>query len=247
MKQTSAELKRTARENLNGHWGTMIGANVLSGLILYGILMVFYMLVLVSVIAGAVAGIVVSTIVMIAFMLGASILMIGIMSMHLKLARGQEVSVGMMFSQFTNRPMRYILSGLLLGAIGLGCMLPGYIVIIIGAVAEAWFVLGLGTVLYLAGMVVYVILVLKFGLVSMLFIDDRDMGVIAAYKESSRLMSGNKGRMFYISLSFIGWSILGMLSCGIGMLWVIPYMYQTSVEFYLDVKGELDQVESDNE
>ena len=54
-------------------------------------------------------------------------------------------------------------------------------------------------------------------------------------------MSGNKGRLFYIQLSFFGLALLAVLSCGIGLLWLMPYMLTTEVFFYLDVCGELDQ------
>lgn len=57
-------------------------------------------------------------------------------------------------------------------------------------------------------------------------------------------MEGNMGRFFYIELSFIGWALLGLLSCGIGMLWVTPYMMQVSVNFYRSLTGELDEVEN---
>lgn len=48
-------------------------------------------------------------------------------------------------------------------------------------------------------------------------------------------MSGNKGRLFYIYLSYIPFLFLGTLSCGIALLWVIPYMNATLAEFYMDI------------
>lgn len=58
---------------------------------------------------------------------------------------------------------------------------------------------------------------------------------------SAELMEGNMGRLFYIDLSFVGWTLLGLLSCGIGMLWVTPYMMQVTVNFYRELTGELDE------
>ena len=52
---------------------------------------------------------------------------------------------------------------------------------------------------------------------------------------SRKLMSGNKGRLFYIYLSYIPLLFLGTLSCGIALLWVIPYMNATLAEFYMDI------------
>ena len=49
-------------------------------------------------------------------------------------------------------------------------------------------------------------------------------------------MEGNKLRLLYLQLSFIGFYLLAVLSCGIGLLWLMPYMQQTTVSFYLDVQ-----------
>lgn len=50
-----------------------------------------------------------------------------------------------------------------------------------------------------------------------------------------RLMNGHKGRLFYIYVSFIPLYLLSLLSCGIALLWVYPYMKATLAEFFLDV------------
>ena len=49
-------------------------------------------------------------------------------------------------------------------------------------------------------------------------------------------MRGNKGRYFYMGLSFLGILLLTYGTLGIGMLWTIPYMMCTTVYFYLDIK-----------
>ena len=51
-------------------------------------------------------------------------------------------------------------------------------------------------------------------------------------------MKGHKMRCFLLSLSFIGWILLGILTLGIGYIWLIPYMYTTMAAFYQDVKNE---------
>lgn len=52
---------------------------------------------------------------------------------------------------------------------------------------------------------------------------------------SRRLMKGHKGRLFYIYVSFLPLVLVSLLSCGIAMLWVAPYMAATQAEFFLDV------------
>ena len=52
-------------------------------------------------------------------------------------------------------------------------------------------------------------------------------------KQSKNLMRGNKWRLFLLYLSFLGWLIFSVLTFGIGLLWIIPYITQTLVWFYL--------------
>lgn len=50
--------------------------------------------------------------------------------------------------------------------------------------------------------------------------------------ESKRIMKGNKGRLFVLQLSFIGWYIVGALCLGIGTFWVVPYQAAAEAHFY---------------
>lgn len=50
--------------------------------------------------------------------------------------------------------------------------------------------------------------------------------------ESQRLMMGKKWNLFCLDLSFIGWIIVSSLVCGIGVLWVEPYMQAARASFY---------------
>ena len=52
---------------------------------------------------------------------------------------------------------------------------------------------------------------------------------------SQQLMKGNKGRLFVLDLSFIGWYFVGALILGVGTLWVAPYHQATRAQFYEDL------------
>ena len=65
-----------------------------------------------------------------------------------------------------------------------------------------------------------------------------------AITESRRLMDGNKMRLFYLHLSFIGWIIVGCLTFGIGLLWVAPYMSAATAEFYQALVSGKDGIEA---
>lgn len=58
--------------------------------------------------------------------------------------------------------------------------------------------------------------------------------------ESERLMEGNRWRYFKLQLSFIGWMLVGALTCGIGTLWVMSYQQVSSAVFYEQLKEEKD-------
>ncbi|WP_333603633.1 DUF975 family protein [Lactobacillus acetotolerans] len=54
---------------------------------------------------------------------------------------------------------------------------------------------------------------------------------------SRKLMDGHKMELFVFNLSFLGWFILGLITLGIGFLWLVPY-YQTSrANFYRALAG----------
>ncbi|MDO5112184.1 MAG: DUF975 family protein [Clostridia bacterium] len=67
---------------------------------------------------------------------------------------------------------------------------------------------------------------------------DPNVGIREAVNRSKAMMAGNKWRLFCLHLSFIGWVFVGLLTLGIGMLWVNPYMQAATASFYLDVSGQ---------
>lgn len=68
--------------------------------------------------------------------------------------------------------------------------------------------------------------------------DHPELKFNAAIDESMRLMSGNKMRLFLLDLSFIGWVLVGIVTLGIGLLWIVPYMQAARAAFYEDLIAE---------
>jgi uncharacterized membrane protein len=62
--------------------------------------------------------------------------------------------------------------------------------------------------------------------------DNPGIGINAAIKKSRTLMHGYKWKFFVLQLSFIGWGILSLLTLGIGLLWLAPYMSASYAAFY---------------
>ena len=57
-----------------------------------------------------------------------------------------------------------------------------------------------------------------------------------ALNESKRIMVGNKMSYFVLMLSFIPWLLLCMITFGIAMIYVGPYMYTAIANFYNAIK-----------
>ena len=79
----------------------------------------------------------------------------------------------------------------------------------------------------------------RYALAFYILADHPEIGIFEAIRESKRLMYGNKWKLFCLELSFIGWFILGLLTAGIGMLWVMPYITTATAGFYEVANGNL--------
>lgn len=77
----------------------------------------------------------------------------------------------------------------------------------------------------------------RYRLAHYLMAENPELGIRQAVNMSKELMKGHKWRLFCLDLSFIGWGILASLTCGIGYLWLNPYMDAASAAFYIDRTG----------
>lgn len=71
-----------------------------------------------------------------------------------------------------------------------------------------------------------------------IMVDEPNLSPQEAMAKSQEMMDGYKMKYFRLTLRFMGWSLLCMLTFGIGFLWLIPYMYVTNAKFYEDLKTD---------
>jgi len=64
------------------------------------------------------------------------------------------------------------------------------------------------------------------------YVDNEDLKTMEVVKKSWNLTKGYKMDIFILTLSFIGWGILGVFTLGILYIWLIPYMNVTLLLFY---------------
>ena len=69
-------------------------------------------------------------------------------------------------------------------------------------------------------------------LVPYILSENPDMKAMEAMRLSKEMMEGHKLNTFVLELSFIGWRLLGMLACGVGLFFVQPYVDATMAELY---------------
>lgn len=62
--------------------------------------------------------------------------------------------------------------------------------------------------------------------------DNPEIGRRRSLRLSIAMTRGHKFEMFVLDLSFIGWFFLGVLACGVGVLFVIPYYHAVQAELY---------------
>ena len=66
--------------------------------------------------------------------------------------------------------------------------------------------------------------------------DNPGIRPLDAIRKSKIMMKGYKGKLFMLYLSFIGWCLLGLLTLGIGFLWIGPYIGLAVSNFYEKLK-----------
>lgn len=242
MTRSSAQLKQMARGTLQGRWGLPIGACFLISLISGG--STTYITLTnrgYNAAASSIQKFLMLDGIALIFALIGSVFSAGLIFLFLNICRGKKHSLSDLLYAFKHHPDRYIFASLILMIIAFAPMIPTIIYTGVSIVSgQETSSLLLMSVFSIVGSILSVILSLRYGIVIELLLDHEDLKLFAAFKESARLMRGNKGRLFYIQLSFLGWAFLSIFTCYIGLLWLMPYMQMTAAYFYLDVVGELD-------
>lgn len=77
-----------------------------------------------------------------------------------------------------------------------------------------------------------IIAAFRYSMAPYIMAENPNIGIREAVNMSKQMMKGYKWRYFCLGLSFIGWAILCVFTCGIGVLWLNPYIYAANAAFY---------------
>ena len=104
-------------------------------------------------------------------------------------------------------------------------------------VVKITFLMDLKTLLWLFLFIVPgVIKAYEYSMIPYLLAENPNLSVSEAFSLSKQMTTGQKMDLFVLDLSFIGWGFLGLICCGIGLLFVQPYPEATKAEVYLILK-----------
>ena len=238
MRQYSAYLKRMARSVLKCKYGLFIAFLIL--------------VMLVSAIAESIP----STLfgapsslplflsqLLVSFMISVlvNMLNVGLAKLALTLSRRQRPSFGDIFYAFTHQADHFLIIELILTGIATLFQLP---IFYLNHLADQKILSVLNyNLLFWAwniiSMLLTIIVTLWFALSVYLLIDNPQLRPMDALRDSALLMRGLKGRLFYLRISFAGMYLLGVASCMLGFLWILPYQETTLAMFYRDVRHEI--------
>jgi uncharacterized membrane protein len=132
----------------------------------------------------------------------------GLYTYFLVLSRGELPSTAILFSGFSRFVETFLLS------------------LLIGIFTLLW------TLLFI---VPGIIAALRYSQAYFILKDNPGISALEAINRSKALMAGHKGRLFVLGLTFIGWYLLCMITIGIGLLWLAPYIYTSFGHFYNDL------------
>lgn len=137
--------------------------------------------------------------------------LLGWSAFFLSLSRKEEPRLAQLFEgfyHFANALVAYLLMTLFIILWTLLFIIPGFVAIL--SYSQTFFILA----------------------------DDPQLKGSEALRKSKAMMKGNRWKLFCLLWRFFGWFLLGVLSMGIGFLWIVPYLATTMAHFYNDLKGE---------
>ena len=104
-------------------------------------------------------------------------------------------------------------------------------------VVKTMFLMDLKTFLWICLFIVPgVVKAYEYSMIPYLLAENPNLSASEAFSLSKQMTTGQKMDLCVLDLSFLGWIILGLICCGIGILFVQPYPEATKAEVYLNLK-----------
>ncbi len=237
MKQhkSSAQLKALAKESLMGKYTVAVLSTLLYLIVTYFITEFSSVFLLIP---GAVGTILYyASVLLVTVFTG--IFAFGYNYIFMKIACDKDgrmaVKANDLFFGFSGRAKEILKAQFFRALISFVSFVPFYIFSSFVKMEELEKYIGLYAILFGLGLLGQFIVILLYNQTFFIMLDFPSYDAKKALAFSRELMKGNKGRYIYLLVSFIPIYLLGILSCFVGLLWVLPYIQATQAHFYLDL------------
>lgn len=229
--KTSAELKALAKESLMGKYGVAIGASAIYLVITY-LLTEFSMIFL---LIPGIIGTILYYLSIFIITVFTGIFAYGFNLIFLKFSCNAPAKISDLFYGFTTHTKEILKAQAFRSIITYVACIPCYVFNEVVSADKLENYIGLYFLLYGVAMLGQFIVMLYYNQTFFIMLDFPNYDAKKALTFSRELMKGNKGRFTYLMVSFIPVFLLGMLTCCVGYLWIVPYMQATLAQFYLDL------------
>ena len=135
-------------------------------------------------------------------------LAVGLHVVFLSLVRNRELRFGQLFegfSSFLNALAAYLLMLLFIVLWSLLLIVPG------------------------------IVAACSYSMTMFIIADNPAIDGLEAIRRSKKMMYGNRWRLCCLGGRYTGWFLLGIVTCGIGFIWIGPYMMAGFAHFYQDL------------
>ena len=232
-----AQLKADARASVLGFLPTLIIANI-------GYLAASY--VLTALVGNVVTGVTLLSILasvglsfLVSLMMG--ILRYGLYSLYLNRQFEQTVSPSDLYRGFREQPDRIIRAEAAFAAVEALALLPFTLFTYrLESITDSPVK---SLTLLLLGYLVIFTMEVEFAPIWFLMLDFPDMKEKQLFVTSARMMRGHRKQYVLLTLSFLPLYLLGFLSFGIAMLWVMAYRYASCAAFYRSLVSQYSYTE----
>jgi len=229
--KTTTELKSAARALLSGKYREYIGAYITAELLLSLLAMLASNVLPTDTTWGMVFDLAISFV----MELISAVLLLGMIHYTMNICKGQPYKLSDVFYGFRFQPDKAIISKFLFILAELVCLLPAILFAILFYITENSLLMIVMSVFLVIGLTAVIILHLTLHFVYYLILDYPDATIKELIVYCANMMRGHRVKFFYLYASFLPLYVLGILSLGIGLLFVEPYVNVTLAQLYLDI------------
>lgn len=229
--KSCAELKNSAKIKLEGYFGLAISTVLLVQCINY---------IVTSLVTGLVPGIDIPSIIL-SFLLSAvvsillGVLNTGLSYCFLSLACGKPCVSSTVFYGFLAHPEKSIKISLVHSLVNLVCLTPFqfFSLLLIQTRDKIYFLPML--IAMIVGLIIYIPVSLLISQTYFIIVDFPNYSAKEVLRTSCKIMKRHMWKLFYLEFSFLPLMFLCVLTLGVGLIWLLPYMQMTYACFYLDI------------